>query len=148
MTNAGIRLHPPLLVAVAALVAVGLEQVLPLRFAGWSAPGIVLVAAGFVLDVWAARAMRRADTGIATWSQARAVAQAGPYRFSRNPIYVGLIAAMAGVALWAGSGWGLLATAATAAAIATAVVPKEEAYLRRSFGATYEAYAARVRRWL
>ena len=70
------------------------------------------------------------------------------FALSRNPIYLGLIAAMMGVALWAGSGWGVVTTAATAAAIATAVVPKEEAYLRRLFGADWQAYAARVRRWL
>lgn len=146
MTHAGIRLHPPLLVAVAALAAWGLEQVWPLRFAGWRA-GAGFALAGLALAGWAAWTMHRAGTGVPTWSRATTVVTHGPFRFSRNPIYVGLIAAMAGVAFWAGSGWGLLATATTAAAIATAVVPKEEAWLRRSFGAVYADYATRVRRW-
>lgn len=147
MTNAGIRLHPPLLVAVAVVAAWGLEHVLPLRFAGLATVGAVPVAAGVAFAFWAAWTMHRAGTGVPTWSQATTVVTHGPFRFSRNPIYVGLIAAMAGVALWAGSGWGLVATATTAAAIATAVVPKEEAWLRRNFGAAYADYATRVRRW-
>lgn len=147
MTNAGIRLHPPLLTVLAVVATVVLERLLPLRFAGWPA-GAALALAGLVLGGWAVRTMHGAGTGVATWSSAAVVVRGGPFRRSRNPIYLGLLAAMAGVALWAGSGWGLIATAATAVTIATAVVPREEAYLRARFGAAYEDYAARVRRWL
>lgn len=146
MNNAGIRLHPPLLVALAVAATLVLERLVPLRFAGWPA-GAALALAGLALGGWAVWTMRGAGTGVATWSSAALVVRKGPFRRSRNPIYLGLLATMAGVALWAGSGWGLIATAATAATIATAVVPKEEAYLRARFGAVYDDYAARVRRW-
>jgi len=145
--TSGIRLHPPLVIAVAALAAWGLEHVLPLRFAGIAA-GAILAGAGVLLGLWAVWTLHRAGTAVPTWKRATALVAHGPFRFSRNPIYVAILAAMTGAALWLGTGWGLLATAATAAVLATAVVPKEEAYLRRVFGAAYDAYAACVRRWV
>ena len=74
--------------------------------------------------------------------------EAGPYRFSRNPIYLGLLVAAVGLALRWGDLWGWMAVAASHLMLDRLVVAKEEAYLAARFGPAYEAYRARVRRWI
>jgi protein-S-isoprenylcysteine O-methyltransferase Ste14 len=72
----------------------------------------------------------------------------GPFRRSRNPIYVGMASIQAGIGLALGNGWILLLLPPTLAVLQRAVVAPEEAYLDRKFGDTYRAYRASVRRWL
>jgi protein-S-isoprenylcysteine O-methyltransferase Ste14 len=74
--------------------------------------------------------------------------QSGPFRLSRNPLYVGLVALDAGLALLAGSVWALLFVPVGIAALVWGAIRPEERYLAGKFGAEYEAYRARVRRWL
>jgi protein-S-isoprenylcysteine O-methyltransferase Ste14 len=76
------------------------------------------------------------------------IVRTGPYRFSRNPIYVAFSLFHLGLALWVDSAW-LLATLLGAVALVHGVViPREERYLERRFGAEYLAYKASVRRWV
>jgi protein-S-isoprenylcysteine O-methyltransferase Ste14 len=77
-----------------------------------------------------------------------ALVQAGPFRFSRNPIYLGLLLAAAGLALMWGTLWGWVGVAVLHALLDRLVIAKEEAYLASRFGAAYEAYRGRVRRWM
>jgi protein-S-isoprenylcysteine O-methyltransferase Ste14 len=77
-----------------------------------------------------------------------AMVEAGPFRFSRNPIYLGFLLMVAGFALRCGDLWGWVALAAAHLVLDRLVVAKEEAYLATRFGAAYEAYRARVRRWV
>ena len=77
-----------------------------------------------------------------------AMVEAGPYKISRNPIYLGFVLALVGFALRWGDLWGWLAVIAAHLALDRLVVAKEEAYLAARFGEAYEAYRARVRRWV
>ncbi len=77
-----------------------------------------------------------------------AMVEAGPFRFSRNPIYLGFLLAVAGFALRWGDLWGWVAVVLAHLVLDRFVVAKEEAYLTTRFGAAYEAYRSRVRRWV
>ncbi|MFM7303842.1 MAG: methyltransferase family protein, partial [Alphaproteobacteria bacterium] len=77
-----------------------------------------------------------------------AIVTNGPFRFSRNPIYLGFLVVVLGFALRWGDLWGWLALAICHLALDRLVVTKEEAYLSTRFGAAYEGYRKRVRRWV
>jgi protein-S-isoprenylcysteine O-methyltransferase Ste14 len=72
----------------------------------------------------------------------------GPYRFTRNPMYLGLTLVALGVALWNGAWPMLLAPIAVVATFNFVHIPYEEAAMRREFGADFDDYARRVRRWI
>ncbi len=77
-----------------------------------------------------------------------ALVEAGPFRFSRNPIYLGFLVFAAGAALRWASLWGWLAVLAAFLLLDRAVVAREERYLTARFGEAYARYRTRVRRWL
>src|SRR5260221_12163459 len=72
----------------------------------------------------------------------------GPYRWTRNPMYVGMALLTLGAALWRNTWWIVVLLAPALLAIDRLVIAREEKYLRRRFGSDYEAYVRRVRRWL
>jgi protein-S-isoprenylcysteine O-methyltransferase Ste14 len=76
------------------------------------------------------------------------IVETGPYRFTRNPIYLGMFVGLAGLAIAFDSLWLLGTLLVFAFAIRYGVVAREEAYLERKFGDAYRHYRARVRRWL
>jgi protein-S-isoprenylcysteine O-methyltransferase Ste14 len=78
----------------------------------------------------------------------RAMIEVGPFRVSRNPLYIGLLALYLGSALLAPTVWGLVLFPAAVRLLDWGAIRPEERYLRERFGATYDAYAQRVRRWL
>jgi protein-S-isoprenylcysteine O-methyltransferase Ste14 len=108
----------------------------------------VLLVEGIGLPLWAIAVMLAAKTDPRPDKPAAALVERGPFRFSRNPIYLGFVLAAAGLALRSGDLWPWLATAASFLLLDRYVVAREERYLRARFGAAYEGYAARVRRWL
>ncbi|MBU1539740.1 MAG: isoprenylcysteine carboxylmethyltransferase family protein [Alphaproteobacteria bacterium] len=109
---------------------------------------LALIIGGLLLDGMAAGLFRRLDTAVEPWKPSTALATEGPYRFSRNPIYVGFAITYAGLAVAMDSPVALLMLVPCLVVIDWAVIRKEEAYLARTFGAEYEAYRNRVRRWL
>jgi protein-S-isoprenylcysteine O-methyltransferase Ste14 len=111
--------------------------------------GVAIFFAGWIAPVWAVVLFRRAGTEINPTSPAnRTLVTAGPYRFTRNQMYVGLVIVCFGLAVWVGA-WPLFAAPVAVFLTANfAHIPFEEAKMRRQFGADFDAYAARVRRWL
>jgi protein-S-isoprenylcysteine O-methyltransferase Ste14 len=92
---------------------------------------------------------RRAGTEIEPTSPVnRALVTDGPYRFTRNPMYLGLVIITLGIAVWIGAWPMLIAPMAVFATANWIHIPFEEAKMRRQFGATYDDYVARVRRWV
>lgn len=149
--TAGVVVHPPVLVLVCIAIGVLLEWVVPpARVESlwlWAA-GIILIAGGAALASAAARRFRQAGTNVPTWQPTTALVSTGPYRFTRNPIYIGLLAIQLGIAALAGSLWIALMGAPAFLVLHFGVVLREEAYLERRFGQAYRAYRARVRRWI
>ena len=72
----------------------------------------------------------------------------GPYRLTRNPMYVAMALLTAAVGFWRDTWWVLLLLVVSIVAVDRLVISRDEAYLKRRFGAEYDAFAARVRRWI
>jgi protein-S-isoprenylcysteine O-methyltransferase Ste14 len=110
--------------------------------------GASLVVVAVALFASAVRKFRAAGTPVPARKPTIAIVRTGPYRFSRNPIYLAFSLLQLGVAIWANSLW-LVATLVVAVALINyVVIPKEEQYLERKFGAEYLNYKRSVRRWL
>jgi protein-S-isoprenylcysteine O-methyltransferase Ste14 len=110
--------------------------------------GWLLVAAFVVWNGWALVTIARHRTALLPGGATTLVIDRGPFAWSRNPLYIGLLAASAGTGLVAGSLWALLALPLEWALLRWGAVVPEEHYLAAKFGATYADYTSRVRRWL
>jgi protein-S-isoprenylcysteine O-methyltransferase Ste14 len=145
------RLWPPVSVGVPLLAGL-----LVTWSAGdpWGGSGAATVAGWLLLGVfvawngWALLEMGRHETGLLPGQASTTVLDRGPFGLSRNPLYVGLLVASAAVALVAGSLWAVVALPLEWALLRWGAVLPEERYLAAKFGATYDDYRVRVRRWL
>ena len=149
--NAGVIAPPPLIVAASIVAGLLLDRVLPLPVAaGIVIPtvGKAVVALSFVLFGLAVREFRRHNTAINPRRATSAIISRGPYRLSRNPVYLAMVMAHTGAALWANSLWLLGTLAVTMVILTKEVIEREEAYLERKFGQEYLDYKGGVRRWL
>ncbi len=149
--SAGVRIQPILIYALFMVAGVALDRLLPLPFPPARLrvmPGWILLAAGIVFIAWTLLEFLAARVSPETTRPARALIVGGPFRVSRNPIYLGGLLLCLGGGLLAGSAWMVVMTVPLAILTDRAVVRREEAYLGRRFGAEYRAYAARVRRWI
>jgi protein-S-isoprenylcysteine O-methyltransferase Ste14 len=121
-------------------------EVVPVQ-AGWIAGGILFVL-GLGLAVSAMINFTRSGTTIRPDRASTTLVIAGPYRFTRNPMYLGLAAAYLGLAIADRSLASLILLPVVLLIIRWAVIANEEAFLERRFGSAYTGYKARVRRWL
>jgi len=107
---------------------------------------VVLLAIGLFL--FAVRTFRAAGTPVPGNRPTTTIVRTGPYRFSRNPIYLAFSLLQLGIALWVNSLWLVLTLLAAVAVMSLVVIPREERYLEARFPAEYSPYKASVRRWL
>lgn len=107
-----------------------------------------LVIGGLLLDGIAAGTFRRLGTPPEPWKPTTALATGGLYRYSRNPIYVGFAVTFVGFALAMDSPLALAMLLPCLIVIDRFVIAREESYLAAKFGAEYQAYKGKVRRWL
>ena len=107
-----------------------------------------LIALAAVLAVWALTLFRRARTTPLPFGTPTALLTSGPFRFSRNPLYVALGLALAAFSALLDNGWILAFLALLMLALDRCIVPGEESRLRELFGEAHLAYCSRVRRWL
>jgi len=107
-----------------------------------------LIIGGLLLDGAAAGYFRRLGTAVEPWKPSTVLATNGLYRLSRNPIYVGFAITYAGLAIAMDSVLVLLLLIPCLFIVDRFVIQREERYLSAKFGADYDAYRARVRRWL
>jgi len=112
----------------------------------WIGGGIIVL--GLVLMAWAILEMRALKTSPLPWIQTEALVKYGPYRFSRNPIYLGDVLIMVGISLILANTWMLVAAFASMPLARMLVIRHEESYLAERFGAEWVGYAERVRRWI
>lgn len=109
---------------------------------------LALIVGGLLLDGMAAGTFRRAGTAVEPWKPSSNLVDAGPYRFSRNPIYVGFAITYVGLAVAMDSPVTLALLFPCLMVIDRYVIVREERYLEARFGQAYRDYRARVRRWL
>jgi protein-S-isoprenylcysteine O-methyltransferase Ste14 len=110
--------------------------------------GGLLGLASFPIAITALYALRRAQTTFDTMKPTTAIVTEGPYRYSRNPLYVSLTLLYLGVALLINVLWIVLLVVPILVVMQRGVIGREEAYLERKFGEEYLNYKARVRRWV
>lgn len=147
----GVRVPPPLVFAGVLGTGLALSAWTPTEYLGRAVArplGGVLIAIGVLLALSAVRAFFQAHTNLRPDRPSSALVRAGPYRFTRNPMYVALSIVYAGIAVVNESLWSLLLLPLAIAFIRSNVIGKEEAYLERRFGADYLRYKNEVRRWL
>jgi protein-S-isoprenylcysteine O-methyltransferase Ste14 len=142
-------IRPPRVYLVALVTGVLLQLVLPLPFLPRGVTAGAFLVIGAIALLWYAVArFRAAGTPVPARRPTTAIVRSGPYRFSRNPIYLAYSLFLLGIAIWLNSVW-LVATLAVAVALMHfVVIRREEEYLERRFGAEYLDYKASVRRWL
>lgn len=145
--NPRVFLPPPLIFAGPLAAGLMIDSS-AFRVAPVAIVGAVTAAGGLALIAVALGLFRIRRTRPEPWQPASSLVVGGLYRFTRNPMYLGMALLSLGVALAFASLPGALLSAATLGIIDRFVVPREEAYLTRRFGQDYIAYTARVRRWL
>ncbi len=116
----------------------------PLR-RGLAVAGLIV---GFGLEGWAMGLFRRARSAVEPWKPSTALITQGVYGFSRNPIYVGMAAMYAGLAIGLDSPVALALILPCLVVMDRWVIAREERYLQARFGPAYLAYTQAVRRWL
>ena len=149
--HAGVAFHPPILLFLVIGAGFGLRSLLPLSFLPefLTTPlGPMVSGAAFALFLWAVATMNRNGGSIPTGEPTDVIVECGPYRFSRNPIYLGMILLLVGVGIWNNSLWYLVIAVLFAVLLTWGVIIREERYLQRKFGEAYLGYKARVRRWI
>ena len=154
MSSPGVQFPPPTLFVVSSLTGVIVEACFPLPLTSLvSIPaiipvGAVLLTAGTALLWWGLATFRSARTAIYPNQPAKQLVHSGPYRFSRNPMYVALTAMSIGVALLADNLWMLSLLPVTLITLYACVIRREEKYLATAFEEEWAEYRRRVRRWL
>jgi|SRR6185312_386183 len=147
-----LKLPPPLWALLFILIAAGVSWALRWPgLPGLPLPplGLALVLLGAVPPIWAVVSFRREGTELNPTSPANAkLVTDGPYRFTRNPMYLGLVIQALGIAVWVGA-WPMFAAPVALFIISNWVhIPFEEAKMRRQFPTDFDAYVHRVRRWV
>jgi len=146
-----LRLYPPIWFLIFAATASALAWLLPipLPLPAIAQPlALLLAATGGGLAIWAAWLFRRHETSVHPYAEASRLVTRGPYRLTRNPMYLGLLLALIALGLWLQSLTALLLTPLFVAVINRCNILPEERRLGDCFGADYEAYRAQTRRWL
>jgi len=143
--------RPPIVYLTSIALGLAIHYAWPARFVppSLSPPvGAMLALLAVGLFVAAVRTLRAAGTPVPGNQPTTVIVRTGPYRFSRNPIYLAFSLFQLGLAVWVNS-VGLLITLVPAVALmALVVIPREERYLEARFPTEYSSFRAAVRRWL
>jgi protein-S-isoprenylcysteine O-methyltransferase Ste14 len=150
--TAQVIVRPPLVWGLAVIAGLALNWVVPLPFLPADRPGGWLGAIVFVLALallaWAIVTIATAGSNVRTNLPTTTIVESGPYRFTRNPIYLSMFLGLIGLAIAFDNLWLLILLVPFALVIRYGVVAREEAYLEGKFGDVYRGYRSRVRRWL
>ena len=145
------RLYPPHYVLLSILSIVGIDSLLPVPFVSSAIAlvgGLLFLFSGIVLAASAARLFSKAKTGIVPFSESTKLVVSGAYRFTRNPMYLGMFFCLIGVTLLVNNVVGLLVLLMFFLIIRQLFVLKEEVQMQETFGDDYAQFKARIRRWI
>ncbi len=149
--NPGVAAPPPLVFGGALAAGLLAHRLRPTPFLPRAVArplGWLLLGGGLLLGGSGIRALRNAGTNVDPYKPTTAFVAVGPYRFTRNPLYLALTMMYAGISFLARSLWAFTLLPGVLAVIRCGVIEREERYLERKFGAEYRRYKARVRRWV
>ncbi|HEX2919601.1 MAG TPA: isoprenylcysteine carboxylmethyltransferase family protein [Bacteroidales bacterium] len=145
------RIEPDTYFTVSALLAIISYFVLPVKkiiYSPYSFSGIALIIAGLVLVSRTNRLLIKNKTALKTFENPEVLVTSGPFGFSRNPIYLGMVIILFGIVIIPGTLFPFSFPLLFFFIIDRAVIPFEEKNLEKSFGQQYNEYKKRVRRWL
>jgi protein-S-isoprenylcysteine O-methyltransferase Ste14 len=152
--HAAVRIFPPAIPLLAILAGYGLQKLWPLRLGlpvasnlrelvGWGIVALAVLGFGFP----AVFLFRRSGQEENPWKPTTSIVERGPYRLTRNPMYVQMLLICLGFAILLANPWIALLTPVAGWALQRLVIVHEEAYLEGKFGDVYVDYKRRVRRW-
>jgi protein-S-isoprenylcysteine O-methyltransferase Ste14 len=151
--GAAVRFPPPLLPLLTILAGVALQRLAPMGFSV-AAPGrywiggIIVVVSILVFGTWPTILFRRSGQSPIPWEPTPSIVEQGPYRFTRNPMYLMMVIVCVGFAVILSNAWIFVLTPLCAFLLHRVAILPEEAYLERKFGEGYLGYKRRVRRWI
>jgi protein-S-isoprenylcysteine O-methyltransferase Ste14 len=143
--------RPPILFLTSIVIGtlIQLARPLPLLPGKLAMPlGASVIVVAIALFSYAVGRFRAAGTPVPARKPTTVIVSTGPYRFSRNPIYLAFSMFQLGLAIWVNSVWLMATLVGAVTIIHYVVIPREEEYLERRFGAAYVDYKRSVRRWL
>ena len=152
--HAGVLVPPPVLFVTPLLIASALQTLRPMTiFQGsgstTSLAGLVVIAAGVAVGLSSVASFRNAKTTILPAGRpTTSIVERGPYRFTRNPMYLAMAVAYLGLAIVLNNAWALVFLPVVVAVVDRFVIRREEHYLTAKFGDAYARYCGRVRRWI
>lgn len=143
----------PVVYLAAVLLALAFNRITPLRVDGnWTiwleSLGTVIAAAGLWLVLWGYAKLIRHRTALLSSSPTTHLVTSGPYRFTRNPVYLGYTLAMLGTGLLLANVWMAIIAALTAVVTHSWIIRSEEKHLLARFGFEFECYCRRTRAWI
>jgi protein-S-isoprenylcysteine O-methyltransferase Ste14 len=152
---AAVRVFPPGVPLLTILTGVGLNRLWPIDL-GFTLPtperywlgGLIVAASVLGLGLWSVILFRRSGQNENPWKPTPTIVERGPFRISRNPMYLQMVLVCIGVAVILMNFWILALTPFCAWLLQRLAILPEEAYLERKFGDPYLTYKTRVRRWL
>ena len=145
------KLLPPVWLILSLIAMAALHHFAPaarLIRSPWNWLGVIPIVAGVALAISGVGLFRRHGTGIVPFTPVTALVVTGPYRFTRNPMYLGMVMLLIGVAIMLGTLTPWLVIPAFAWWIGRRFIAQEEAMLEERFGAEYLEFKRRVRRWV
>lgn len=148
--HAGVRFPPPFIFLLSILIGLGLNRFWPMSVVPTPLAmplGVASITAALILVLFGFRELRRHNTTVRPNEPSSSIVKTGPYRFTRNPLYVSLSLLQLGIGLWTNILWIVLMLIPVWIVMTTQVIAREEAYLERAFGEDYLSYKASVRRW-
>jgi protein-S-isoprenylcysteine O-methyltransferase Ste14 len=153
--HAAVRFPPPVIGILTIVVGYLLGQVAPIaddvllpsphRY--WFG-GALAILGGLVLGAWPIRLFQKIEQDIKPWTSTPELVVAGPYRYSRNPMYLMMLIVCIAFSIILDEAWVLVLTPVCAVAIYLMAIRHEETYLEEKFGESYLAYKDSVRRWI
>ena len=150
VANLGV-FRPPLIYLASIVTGLAIHKAWPLPLFADAQAGLLgssLIVVSILLFAYAVKTFRTASTPVQAQKPTTALVRTGPYRLSRNPIYLAFSLFQLGLAIWVSSWWLITTLVGAVAIIHFVVIPREERYLEGRFGAEYLDYKAAVRRWL
>jgi protein-S-isoprenylcysteine O-methyltransferase Ste14 len=152
---AAVRIFPPAIPLVTILAGVALQHVWPIAVdsffptpARYWIGGLIVFVAILLLGLWPVVLLRKSGQSENPWKRTTRIVQHGPFRITRNPMYLQMVVSCVGFAVLLANPWIFLLIPLCAWFLQCWAILPEEAYLERKFGPVYAAYKHRVRRWI
>jgi len=142
---------PPLIYAAPLLISLITQVFFPWNFLNGGLQhlyGWPLLITGLLIGVWSKKTMEQAGTHVNPYYPTKSIVTKGPFRFTRNPLYIALTVIYVAISILFNAMWPMVMLPFILTVIHHGVIKQEEAYLERKFGADYVEYKSKVRRWI